>query len=129
VPWTKKRLWSFSDKQGGICTNYSPKRAVVIDTVIATALRRFVKILMKKRPDMAAGDRYSTKTTTFVLTADTVLDYLAAMNIKTISQPPYSPVMETADYFLFTIVKAELAAIFITQEPFQGLGWGTLDHH
>jgi hypothetical protein len=48
-----------------------------------------------------------------------VLDYLAAMNIKTISQPPYSLVMATADYFLFTIVKVELADIFIMQEPIQ----------
>jgi hypothetical protein len=46
-----------------------------------------------------------------------VKDYLAAMNVKTISQSPYLPVTATADCFLLTRVKAELAAISIKQDP------------
>jgi hypothetical protein len=41
------------------------------------------------------------------------------MNMKTISQSPYSPVMAPANYFLFTTMKAELAVISVAQEPFQ----------
>jgi hypothetical protein len=40
----------------------------------------------------------------FVLTAATVQDFLAAMNMKTISQSPYSLVMAPADCFLLTRV-------------------------
>jgi hypothetical protein len=47
-----------------------------------------------------------------------VLDCLAAMNTKTMSPTPYSPVIATADYFLFTNMKVELAAISKTQETF-----------
>jgi hypothetical protein len=48
------------------------------------------------------------------------------MNMKTISQSPYSPVMAPADYFLFTNMKAELAVISVAQEPFQKTWDGVL---
>jgi hypothetical protein len=48
------------------------------------------------------------------------------MNMKTISQSPYSPVMAPADYFLFTNMKAELAVISVMQEPFQKTWDGVL---
>jgi hypothetical protein len=49
----------------------------------------------------------------------TVQDCLAEMNMKTILQSPYLLVMAPADCFLFARVKAELAAISVTQKPLQ----------
>jgi hypothetical protein len=62
----------------------------------------------------------------FVLTAAAVQDCLAAMNMKTISQSHYLPVMASADYFLFTNMKAELMVISVMQEPFQKTWDGVL---
>jgi hypothetical protein len=48
------------------------------------------------------------------------------MNTTTMSPTPYSPVIAPADYFLFTSMKAELAAISKTQETFHKTWDGVL---
>jgi hypothetical protein len=61
-----------------------------------------------------------------VLTALTVLDCLTAVNTKTILKTPNPPIIAPADYFLFTSMKAELAAISRTQETFHKTWDGVL---
>jgi histone-lysine N-methyltransferase SETMAR len=116
---TKQMVLVFFDSKGVIYTNYVPRGSTVNTAYIKTALQRFVKVLKKKRPDMAAGDWYFHWDNAPVHTAATVQDYLAAKSIKTIPHPPYSPDLAPADYFLFPRVKAELAGISMTQDTFQ----------
>jgi hypothetical protein len=89
-------------------------------------LCRFEKVLTKKRPKNGHRRPVFDWDNALVLTAATVQDYLAAMNMKTISQSPYSPVMAPADYFLYTSMKAELADISVAQEPFHKAWDGVL---
>jgi hypothetical protein len=52
----KKRILVFFDTQGEICTNHVPVGATVNRVDIRSELCRFVKVLKKKKPDMAAID-------------------------------------------------------------------------
>jgi histone-lysine N-methyltransferase SETMAR len=46
-------------------------------------------------------------------------DFLAKKSIKLLSNPPFSPDLIPADYFLFPKLKKELAGFTITQEEFK----------
>jgi hypothetical protein len=95
-----------------------PRGATVNATNNWTALLRFVKVLMKKRQEMAAGGWYATGPMLFPH-RPTVQDCLAAINIKTIMESPYMLVMAPAVCFLFERVKAELAVIAVMRKSLQ----------
>jgi hypothetical protein len=112
----KKMVFNFFHLQGLIYTNHIPKRATVNAVGIGTGLQKFLKVLKKKKPDMAAGERYLTAgDNTHVLTAATVQDFMTAVTIKAIAHLRYSPDMAPAVNFLFPRVKAELVVILIMQ--------------
>jgi hypothetical protein len=68
---------------------------------------------------MATGDWYFKWDKAPLNTAATGLDYLAAMSTKLIWQPLYPLDMVKEGCFLLPRVKAELAAISVTQESFK----------
>jgi hypothetical protein len=54
-----------------------------------------------------------------VHTAMVIHDFLAKKSIKLLSNPPFSPDLIPADYFLFPKLKKELAGFTMTQEEFK----------
>jgi hypothetical protein len=56
-----KNVFVFFNLQDAIYINHVPKRARVNSVYTRTALSRNMKVLKKKKPDMAAGDRYFHK--------------------------------------------------------------------
>jgi diketogulonate reductase-like aldo/keto reductase len=54
---TKQMVLAFFDSKGLIYTNYVPRGTMVNANYIMEVLGAFMKILRKKRPQMAAGDR------------------------------------------------------------------------
>ena len=47
-----------------------------------------------------------------------MMDFLIKNDVKMINYTPYSPVLASADYFLFPKVKSALSGMDITQETF-----------
>jgi hypothetical protein len=62
VSRTKKWILVFADSLFVIYINHIPQGAMVNPAYTRTALHRFMKLLKKKRLDMAAGDWFSTGT-------------------------------------------------------------------
>ncbi len=115
----KQMVLAFFDSKGLIYTNYVPRETTVNAKYIVEALGNFMKIFKKKRPIMAAGDRFHPWNNTPVHTAATVTDWLAARRIQLLQHLPYSPDLATTDFFLFPKVKKVLAGLTLTRETFK----------
>jgi hypothetical protein len=53
---TKQMVLTFFDDQGIVFTNYVPRGVTVNTAYIDDALRKFLKVLQKKRPNLVTGE-------------------------------------------------------------------------
>jgi histone-lysine N-methyltransferase SETMAR len=116
---TKKMVLVFFDAKGVIYMNYVPKGETVNAEYIKKALARFLKVIKGNRPIMSSQDWLLHWDNAPLHTAAKVQEYLAAKGIKTLRHLPSSPDLAPADFFLFPMVKSELAGLSINQESFQ----------
>jgi histone-lysine N-methyltransferase SETMAR len=96
---TKQMVLVFFDDKGMIYTNHVPRGATMNKDYIIGALKKFLKALRQKRPDLSPGDWMFHWDNAPVRTAQKVQQFLAKKQIKVISHPPYSPDLAPADYF------------------------------
>jgi hypothetical protein len=115
---------AFFDNEGLIYTNYVPKGQTVNANYIVDALSKFLATFKKKRPNLAAQEWFFHWDNTPVHTAAVVKDWMAARDFRLIDQPPYSPDLALADFFLFPTIKRQLASKTLTQETFKTMWEG-----
>jgi histone-lysine N-methyltransferase SETMAR len=110
---------AFFDDKGMVYTNHVPRGATVNADYIISALKRFLKALRLKRPDLQPGEWMFHWDNAPVHTAQKVQQFLAKKNIQVIPHPPYSPDLAPADYFLFPTLKRELAGQTLSLDEFK----------
>jgi histone-lysine N-methyltransferase SETMAR len=117
---TKQMVLAFFDSKGVIYMNYVPRGATVNGDYIIKALKNFLK-----RPDLEPGEWMFHWDNAPVHTAEKVQRFLAKRQIQVIPHPPYSPDLAPADYFLFPMLKRELAGLSMTLDEFKRSGRGS----
>ena len=101
-----------------------PKGKPVNNDYIIDVLKRFLKIIQKKRLEMASNKCFLHWNNVLVHTACNVKAFLEDRDINLLEHPPYSPDMAPADYFLFLRMKSDLAGLHMTRESFKNeLEW------
>jgi histone-lysine N-methyltransferase SETMAR len=122
----KQMVLAFFDDQGMVYTNYVPRGVSVNAAYIVDALRRFLKALRKKRPELVAGEWFLHWDNAPVHTAEVVQTFLAKNSIQLIPHPPYSPDLAPADFFLFPTLKKELSGLTLTFTEFKTMWEGVV---
>jgi histone-lysine N-methyltransferase SETMAR len=123
---TKQMVLAFFDSKGMVYTNNVPRGKTVNADYIIGALRKFLKALKAKRPELVPGEWLLHWDNAPVHTAQKVMAFLAEKSIQTLPHPPYSPDLAPADFFLFPTVKRELAGISMTQKEFKNKWEGVI---
>lgn len=112
----KAMLIVFFDNKGVVHSEFVPEGRTVTGAFYVEVLKRLQRRVNRVRPQIAANWRIhhdnAPSHTSFV-----VNEHLAKQGIVTIPQPPYSPDLAPADFFLFPKVKTAL----------KGRHYGTLD--
>jgi histone-lysine N-methyltransferase SETMAR len=121
---SKHMVLAFFDNEGLICTNYVPKGQRINAIYIVDALSKFLATFKKKRPNMAAQEWFFHWDNAPVHTAAVVKDWMAARDFRLIDHPPFSLDLAPADFFLFPIIKRQLAGKTLTQETFKTMWEG-----
>jgi histone-lysine N-methyltransferase SETMAR len=116
---TKQMVMAFFDSQGMVYTNYVPRGKTVTADYVILALRKFLKALKAKRPDLVPGEWFLHWDNAPVHSAQKVQAFLAEKSIQLLPHPPYSPDLAPADFFLFPALKRELAGLTLSQEEFK----------
>jgi histone-lysine N-methyltransferase SETMAR len=121
VSHTKQMLLAFFDDKGMVYTNHVPRGATMNADYIISALKKFLKALRQKRPDLRPGDWMFHWDNAPVHTAQKVQQFLAKKKIQVIHHhhPPYSPDLAPADYFLFPRLKRELVGQMLSLDEFK----------
>ncbi len=81
--------------------------------------------LRKKRPELVDGEWFLHWDNARVHSAKAVQEYLTKRGVKVIEHPPYSPDLAPADFFLFPMLKKELAGITLAPGDLRK-EWGRL---
>lgn len=115
----KRMVLAFFDNRGLIYSNIVPKSSTVNAKYIIDALKIFYKRLREKRPEKADAGIILHWDNAPVHTAASVRDYLAARGQEMLEHPPYSPDLAPADFWLFRVVKNELAGRALTHSSFK----------
>ena len=115
----KQMVLAFFDNKGMVYNNYVPRGVKVNGDYIINTLKRFLKALHQKRPDLEPGSWVLHWDNAPVHTSQKVLDFLAKKNIQLLPHPPYSPDLAPADFFLFPTLKRELAGHTMALEEFR----------
>jgi hypothetical protein len=89
-------------------------------------LAKSLVIFKQERPRLSFQDWFLSWVDPPIHIATYVQESLAAKRIKMIPHPSYSLDITPADYFLFPIVKSELAGL--PGQLQDKLGWGHADH-
>jgi histone-lysine N-methyltransferase SETMAR len=118
---SKQMVLAFFDDQGMVYTNYVPRDVSVNAAYIVNALRRFLKALRKKRPDLVAGQWFLHWDN-----AEMGQTFLAKNSIQLIPHPPYSPDLAPAEFFLFPPLKKELSGLTLTLTEFKTMWEGII---
>jgi histone-lysine N-methyltransferase SETMAR len=121
----KQMVLAFFDAKGLIYPNYMPRGTTVNAKYIMDARAKFLKVFKQKRPKMAAGDWWFHWDTVPIYTAAMVTGWMAARQFQVIENPPYSPDLTPADFFLFPKVMRELAGLTLTKKTFKKEWEGT----
>ncbi len=104
---SKQMVLAFFNNEGLIYANYVPKGQMVNVNCVVEALRKFLAVFKKKRPNMAAGEWFR---------------WMVAKDFRLIKRPPYLPDLAPAD--LFPNFKRQLAGKTLTYETFKSLWEG-----
>ena len=105
----KQMVMAFFDFRGMIYQLYVPENTKVNGEYVRDILRKFLRNLNLRRPELSEVEWFLPWDNAPVHTAKVVQEFLTKKNIKTIDHPPYSPDLAPADYFLFPRVKSELS--------------------
>ncbi|GFU67138.1 mariner Mos1 transposase [Trichonephila clavipes] len=112
----KTTLIAFFDKNGVVHSEFVPEGQTVNGAFYVEVLKRLKRWVNRVRPEISANWKLhhdnAPSHTCFVVT-----EHLTKNGIVTIPQPPYSPDLAPADFFLFPKVKTAL----------KGCHQGTLD--
>jgi histone-lysine N-methyltransferase SETMAR len=122
---TKQMLLVFLDSKGLVYTHIVLKGTTINANYNLVVLGKFMVYLRKKWPEMTKGIWFFHWDNTPVHTAAIVKNWLATKEIQLLPNPPYSPDLAPADFFLFRKVKEKLASLHLTQEslksPWEGV--------
>ncbi|GFY03017.1 mariner Mos1 transposase [Trichonephila clavipes] len=103
----KGMLIVFFDKSGVVLSVFVPEGQTVNDTFYVEVLKRLKRRVNRVRPEISANWKLhhdnAPSHTCFVVT-----EHLTRNRIVTFPQPPYSPDLAPADFFLFPKVKTTL---------------------
>ena len=127
---TKLMMQAFVDSKGLIYKNYMPRRTRVSANCIMEALGRFMKVFKKNRPVMSNTSVFFYWYSAPVYTAAVVQYWTAAMGLKMIRHPSYSPELAPAGFFLISDCKEGAGTPYTNAHHLQKeLGGGSEDQH
>ena len=99
----------FFDSTGMFYMHWVPIGQTVNEEYYVEVLREFRKRFRRKRLALFKSDRWHFhQDSALVHNSILVTDYLTKMGIKTVAQPPYSPDLDTCDFWLFPTLKKKL---------------------
>jgi histone-lysine N-methyltransferase SETMAR len=102
---TKQMLLEFLDSKGLVYTHIMLKRTTINANYNLVVLGKFMVYLRKKWPEITKGNWFFHWDNTPVHTAAIVKNWLVTKEIHLLPNPPYSPDLAPADFFLFWKVK------------------------
>ena len=117
-------ILAFFDSKGLIYSKFVLRGATVNAAYIVKALASFMKNFKQKRPYMAARDWWFHWDNAHMHTAASVKNWLAARGIQMLEQPPNSPDLAPADFFLFPKLKKELGGHHMSKDDFKTIWEG-----
>ena len=108
----KQMVLSFFDHQGLIFQRFAPLGTSINGDFIIEVLKKFLTAKEKKRPNLGDSWRLHWDNAP-VHTSRIVKTFLEEKAVEVIPQPPYSPDLAPADFFLFPTIKRELGGVSI----------------
>jgi histone-lysine N-methyltransferase SETMAR len=88
-----------------------PRNKTINAEYVIRALRRFLKTLKVKKPELVPGEWFLHRNNVPAHTAQKVQVFLAKKSIQVIPHPPYSPDLAPDYFFLFPTPKRVLAGL------------------
>ena len=112
----KQMVFAFFDDSGSVYEHYASVGTKINGDYIIEVLRKFLRILPRKRPLLAEEGWLLHCDNAPVHTATSVKTFLARRRVEILPHPSYSPDLAPANFWLFPKVKAALAGVRIDSD-------------